>query len=117
MPPRPELTDRQREVLGVIRQSIASRGRPPTFREMQGPLKIKSPNGVTCHLKALAKKGYIERESGKHVGIKLVEDAETVHPHALAIFAREARRSRMTLAAVSLMAAQLLLVETSPRGR
>ena len=37
----------------------------PTVRELCGLLGIGGLNGVTCHLKALTKKGYISHRGGK----------------------------------------------------
>ena len=59
------LTDRQRAVLEFISQSIESRGYPPTLREIGEHMGIRSTNGVNDHLKALEKKGYLEREDLK----------------------------------------------------
>ncbi len=56
------LTDRQQRVLDFIQASIAQRGYPPTIREIGGHMGIRSTNGVTDHLKALERKGFIERD-------------------------------------------------------
>ena len=58
------LTDRQQQVLETIRQAIESQGFPPTIRELQAALGIGSLRGVTIHLDALERKGYISRNSG-----------------------------------------------------
>ncbi len=59
------LTDRQRAVLDYIGGSIEQRGYPPTMREIGEHMGIRSTNGVNDHLKALEKKGYLEREDLK----------------------------------------------------
>ena len=59
------LTDRQKAVLDFIGCSIESRGYPPTLREIGEHMGIRSTNGVNDHLKALEKKGYLERENLK----------------------------------------------------
>jgi len=59
------LTDRQQEVFNFIISHIEEKGYPPTIREMQLGLTIGSLRGVTIHLDALQKKGYIERQSSK----------------------------------------------------
>lgn len=59
------LTDRQQEVFNFIVTHIDEKGYPPTIREMQLGLTIGSLRGVTIHLDALQKKGYIERLSSK----------------------------------------------------
>jgi repressor LexA len=60
------LTDRQGEVFAFIVNYIDEKGYPPTIREMQVGLGIGSLRGVTIHLDALHKKGYIERLSSKN---------------------------------------------------
>jgi repressor LexA len=55
------LTKRQREVLDFINGWIRERGYPPTLREIGNHFGIRSTNGVNDHLKALEKKGAIER--------------------------------------------------------
>jgi repressor LexA len=62
---RDELTDRQKEVLEFISESISARGYPPTLREIGERMGIRSTNGVNDHLKALEKKGYLAREDLK----------------------------------------------------
>jgi repressor LexA len=59
------LTDRQKAVLDFISRSIERRGYPPTLREIGEHMGIRSTNGVNDHLKALEKKGYLEREDLK----------------------------------------------------
>ena len=57
-----QLTKRQRTVLETIRSWIHQRGYPPTIRELGQLLGIKSLRGVTTHLDAIAKKGFLKRE-------------------------------------------------------
>ncbi len=63
MPER--LTQRQRDILDFISTSIDRRGYPPTLREIGEHFGIQSTNGVNDHLKALEKKGFLEREGLK----------------------------------------------------
>ena len=56
-----ELTGRQRELLEYIVTTIDQCGVPPSYRQMADALSIKSLNGIADHLKALERKGYIER--------------------------------------------------------
>jgi repressor LexA len=59
------LTDRQLEVIRFIAREIEERGYPPTIREIGEALDIASTNGVNDHLKALEKKGYLQRDPAK----------------------------------------------------
>ncbi|MCE9673475.1 transcriptional repressor LexA [Myxococcus stipitatus] len=56
-----ELTDRQREILSFIVKETETRGFPPTIREIGEHMDIRSTNGVNDHLKALERKGYLNR--------------------------------------------------------
>ena len=67
------LTPRQQQVYDFIREKIVARGFGPTVREIGDFLKISSPNGVVCHLKALERKGMINRLANKSRAIELTE--------------------------------------------
>lgn len=56
-----KLTARQREVLETIVRLIDRDGYPPTVRELGAAIGMTSTNGVTDHLKALERKGYLQR--------------------------------------------------------
>lgn len=66
-----DLTARQQEILGLIRQHIANTGFPPTRAEIAAQLGFRSPNAAEEHLKALARKGVLELTSGASRGIRL----------------------------------------------
>ena len=68
------LTRRQKAVYEFIRDKIRSRGYGPTVREIGEQFKIRSPNGVMCHLKALEKKGLITREPNMSRAIRLTRE-------------------------------------------
>lgn len=53
------LTERQREVAIWIAKHLAEKGYPPTIREGQLAFSFDSPNGFVCHLRALARKGWV----------------------------------------------------------
>ena len=76
------VTDRQQEVFNFIVTYLEDKGYPPTIREMQMGLGIGSLRGVTIHLDALQKKGYIERLSARDGprtsrGIRILARLET----------------------------------------
>ncbi|MFL5318185.1 MAG: transcriptional repressor LexA [Myxococcaceae bacterium] len=56
-----ELTDRQLQILNYIVKESELRGFPPTIREIGEEMGIASTNGVNDHLKALERKGYLNR--------------------------------------------------------
>jgi len=67
------LTTRQRAIYDFIKDKIINRGYGPTVREIGTGFKIRSPNGVMCHLKALEKKGLISREAHMSRAIQISE--------------------------------------------
>ena len=68
-----KLTARQQQVLDVIKDNIEDTGYPPTRAEIAKTLGFKSPNAAEEHIKALARKGYIEIVQGASRGIRLPE--------------------------------------------
>lgn len=60
-----DLSPRQRAVLEYLAAVIQKRGVPPTFREIGAAMGIGSTNGVSEHIRALERKGYIERIGGR----------------------------------------------------
>src|SRR5690606_4963286 len=66
-----KLTDRQQEILDLIRQTVARTGFPPTRAEIARALGFKSPNAAEDHLRALQKKGVLELVPGASRGIQL----------------------------------------------
>ena len=57
----PSLTDRQKAIYDFLLKSIREKGFAPSIPEIGRQFKIASTNGVSDHLKALEKKGYIRR--------------------------------------------------------
>lgn len=55
------LTKRQQAILQFIMEYVQDTGYPPSIREIGAHFDIGSLRGVTVHLDALQKKGYIER--------------------------------------------------------
>ncbi len=57
------LTSRQEAILHFVLDYVQENGYPPSIREIGEKFKIGSLRGVTVHLDALEKKGYIERSN------------------------------------------------------
>ena len=70
-----KLTQRQQQVLDLIRQCIEDTGYPPTRAEIAKNLGFKSANAAEEHLKALARKGAIEMIAGTSRGLRLPESS------------------------------------------
>jgi len=69
----PALTDRQRAIYDFLLKTIREKGFAPSILEIGRQFKIASTNGVSDHLKALEKKGYIRR-----VGKRAIEVANAL---------------------------------------
>jgi len=67
------LTPRQQQIFDLIKENITDTGMPPTRAEIAEFFGFKSANAAEEHLKALAKKGYIEMLPGTSRGIRLAE--------------------------------------------
>lgn len=57
------LTDKQERILTFIVDYVNDKGYPPSIREIGNQFNISSLRGVTVHLDALERKGYIKRAS------------------------------------------------------
>ena len=66
-----KLTQRQQQVLDIVRQHIDDTGYPPTRADISRELGFKSANAAEEHLKALARKGALEIVPGASRGIRL----------------------------------------------
>lgn len=77
-----KLTERQQQILDLIRQEITRVGFPPTRAEIARTLGFRSPNAAEDHLKALARKGVIELTAGASRGIRLVQSDKSAAPAA-----------------------------------
>ena len=71
----PSLTKRQKQIYDLIKENIQQTGMPPTRAEIAKFFGFRSANAAEEHLKALAKKGYIEMLAGTSRGIRLLEDS------------------------------------------
>ena len=68
-----KLTNRQEEILNLIKVHISDFGFPPTRADISKALGFKSPNAAEEHLRAIEKKGFIKILSGASRGIVLNE--------------------------------------------
>jgi len=68
-----ELTERQSEILKLIRELTEVSGYPPTRAEIAERMGFRSVNAAEQHLRALERKGAIEISSGASRGIRMRE--------------------------------------------
>ncbi|WP_062203096.1 transcriptional repressor LexA [Demequina salsinemoris] len=70
------LTDRQRLILEHIRDSVASRGYPPSMREIGEAVGLTSTSSVKHQLSALESKGFLRRDPNRPRAIEVVMPEE-----------------------------------------
>ena len=71
------LTERQRQTLQFIADTVTERGYPPSVREICEALGLASSSTVHSHMQALQRKGYLRIDPTKPRAIELLFDAET----------------------------------------
>jgi repressor LexA len=69
-----KLTERQEQILNLIKEAIENTGFPPTRAEIATELGFRSANAAEEHLQALARKGAIDISPGTSRGIRLRTD-------------------------------------------
>ncbi|WP_151446493.1 transcriptional repressor LexA [Lacisediminimonas profundi] len=68
-----KLTERQEQILNLVKAAIEKTGFPPTRAEIATELGFRSANAAEEHLQALARKGAIEISPGTSRGIRLLD--------------------------------------------
>src|SRR5690554_446309 len=74
------LTDRQRRILETIRDSVETRGYPPSMREIGEAVGLASSSSVKHQLSALEAKGYLRRDPNRPRAIEVVLPGEVDQP-------------------------------------
>ncbi len=67
------LSERQQQVLDYIRDTVNSRGYPPSVREIGDAVGLSSPSTVHSHLNSLVKAGAIRKDPSKPRAIVVVD--------------------------------------------
>jgi repressor LexA len=73
------LTQRQRRVLEVIRDSIERRGYPPSVREIGEAVGLSSASSVAHQLSVLQKKGWLRRDPNRPRALDVRLPGDTPH--------------------------------------
>ena len=68
------LTERQGQMLDMIRDFVLDNGYPPTIRQIGKSVDISSTSVVTYNLDALQRKGYLVRDRDVSRGLRIIED-------------------------------------------
>ncbi|MES2571279.1 MAG: transcriptional repressor LexA, partial [Verrucomicrobiota bacterium] len=69
-----ELTSRQQQVLEFIKEAHSRSGVVPTTREIQEHFGFASQTAAVNHLRALERKGVIQRQAGKARAVSIVSE-------------------------------------------
>ncbi len=67
-----KLTERQADILQIIKKLVAKNGYPPTVREIGDAAHLSSPATIHFHLKQLVNKGYISKANGANRTIEVL---------------------------------------------
>ncbi len=70
-----ELTARQEKVLRFVEEFLSRHGFAPSVREVAAAMRIGTPKGAADHLKALERKGYLERSRGRSRAIRVMRES------------------------------------------
>lgn len=70
-----KLSDRQQRILEFIRSEVATKGYPPSVREIGNAVGLRSSSTVHGHLTKLEELGYIRRDLSKPRAIELLDDS------------------------------------------
>lgn len=73
-----DLSPRQRQILEFIRKEVATKGYPPSVREVGQAVGLSSSSTVHGHLNKLEERGYIRRDPTKPRAIELLDKAAPV---------------------------------------
>lgn len=79
---RTTLSDKQREILGVIQASVARRGYPPSMREIAEAVGLASLSSVSHQLGQLELSGYLRRDPNRPRALEVLIDLEPDPSHA-----------------------------------
>jgi len=70
-----KLTERQQQVYEYIRQTVTSRGYPPSVREICDAVGLSSPSTVHSHIASLVKAGLLRKDPSKPRAIEILDPA------------------------------------------
>jgi repressor LexA len=70
-----DITDRQRQILDLILETVDRRGYPPSVREIGDAVGLSSPSTVHSHLSSLVEAGLLRRDPTKPRAIEVVGDS------------------------------------------
>lgn len=78
--PRTSLTPRQQNILDFVSEFQGDHGFPPSIREIGEFFGIRSTNGVSDHLRALERKGFLSKTGNQSRSLQVVREAGDDRP-------------------------------------
>jgi repressor LexA len=78
IPTRQPLTDKQEKILAFVRECVRDTGMPPTREEIAREFGFAVRASAEEHLRAIARKGYVELIPGSSRGIRLKDAAQAL---------------------------------------
>src|SRR5688500_1234094 len=73
-----KLSEKQAKILAFIEAQISRFGRPPTYRDIANHFGYDAVGTVQDHIRALIRKGFLEKEEGVARGIKLSNRSHSI---------------------------------------
>jgi repressor LexA len=70
-----KISAKQTEILEFLKNTILTKGYPPSVREICEAVNLRSTSSVHAHLETLEKNGYIRRDPAKPRCIEIVDDS------------------------------------------
>ena len=70
-----KISAKQSEILEFLKNTILTKGYPPSVREICEAVNLRSTSSVHAHLETLEKNGYIRRDPAKPRCIEIVDDS------------------------------------------
>ena len=74
-----ELTERQQQILRFIKSKQDAAGLVPTFREIAGHFRFRSPNAALAHVQALLAKGFLKNLPGRARSLQVADPNAPKH--------------------------------------
>jgi repressor LexA len=68
-----DISDRQKQILDLINETVQRRGYPPSVREIGEAVGLSSPSTEHSHLSALVEGGYLRRDATKPRAIEVID--------------------------------------------
>lgn len=72
------LTERQRQVLDYIKETVHDRGYPPSVREIGEAVGLSSPSSVHAQLNSLVDAGMIKKDPAKPRAIMILDETPSI---------------------------------------